>query len=117
MHEASLVKSLLRQLDQLAHAHGARRICEVNVTVGEFSGVEPDLLLAAFERETEETWLRGVRLSLKRVALEARCERCRRAFMVERFDFRCPTCRDAGATKVIRGEELMLESFTVEAEE
>jgi hydrogenase nickel incorporation protein HypA/HybF len=116
MHEASLVRSLIAQLELLARRHSARRVTAVNVTVGEFSGVEPDLLQAAFERQTADTWLAGARLLLARAALEARCEACRMTFTVERFDFRCPHCQGGGAAKVIRGEELMLESFMVEAD-
>ena len=117
MHEASLVRSLLGQVEQLARRHGANRVTGVKVTVGEFSGVEPDLLVTAFERQTEGTPLHGARLLLERVGLEARCVTCEHEFMVERFDFTCPRCGLPGAGKVTRGEELMLESLLLEADE
>jgi hydrogenase nickel incorporation protein HypA/HybF len=117
MHEASLVRSLLRQVEELAQRHGARRVTGVRVTVGEFSGVEPDLLVAAFERQIKGTPLDGTRLLLERVELAAQCTACGHEFSVERFDFTCPNCRLPGAGKMTRGEELMLESLELEAAE
>lgn len=117
MHEASLVRSLVRQVEQLAQRHGACRVKEVKVSVGEFSGVEPDLLVTAFERQIEGTPLDGARLLLEPVKLAAACAACGHEFAVERFDFTCPSCGRPGAGKVTRGEELMLESLTLEADE
>lgn len=49
MHERSLVMALLRQVDQLRRAQGGHRVVMVRVSVGEFSGVEPELLRIAFQ--------------------------------------------------------------------
>lgn len=117
MHEASLVRSLLAQVERLALDNGARRVTEVKVTVGEFAGVEPDLLELAFERQSAGTSLDGARLQLTRVPLEAECAACGSTFRVEQFDFTCPTCRRPGSAVVTRGEELWLESIMLEADE
>jgi Zn finger protein HypA/HybF involved in hydrogenase expression len=49
MHERSLVMALLRQVDELRRAQGGQRVVLVRVSVGEFSGVEPELLRMAFQ--------------------------------------------------------------------
>ena len=60
-------------------------------------------------------WLRfaGAELVMDRVPLEARCEACGRAFVVEAFRFECPGCHSPD-TVVVRGEGLILESVTME---
>ena len=56
---------------------------------------------------------RGAQLHVEPVALRARCQRCGEDFPVQRFEFSCSRCgsRDVDLTA---GEELLLESVTVE---
>ena len=49
MHERSLVRSLLAQVQALAAEHPADRVAAIRVRIGEFSGVEPELLQSAYE--------------------------------------------------------------------
>ena len=62
MHEASLVASLLRQVDELAAQNGGGRVDQVRIEVGPLAGVEPLLMREAFERlrvgtsATEAEW-------------------------------------------------------------
>lgn len=113
MHERSLVRALLTQVGELLQQHHAPRVASVRVRIGEFSGVEPELFRLAFDDMVQATPFRGASLELKTVDLEARCEECERRFHVPSFRFHCPDC---GSTKtaVICGEELLLESVTME---
>ncbi len=113
MHERSLVCQVLRQVAQLMIDHGGQRVREVHLSVGEFSGVEPELLEIAFDEMVIETPLRGAVLELEQVPLEAECEACGNQFAVERFVFLCPAC-GSSSVSVLRGEELMLESLVME---
>ncbi|MCA9270556.1 MAG: hydrogenase maturation nickel metallochaperone HypA [Planctomycetales bacterium] len=115
MHEASLAQALLRQVEDLAQQHHGRRVTEVRVTVGEFSGVEPELLASAFERATPGSVAQGARLVMARASLRAKCSRCDHEFHVERFRFACPLC-GAAETKVIDGEQLMLDRVFMETD-
>jgi hydrogenase nickel incorporation protein HypA/HybF len=83
------------------------------MSVGEFSGVDPELLEIAFEEMISETPLCGAVLELKLIPLEARCETCEKHFTVQRFEFLCPECRSPNIT-ILRGEQLMLESLVME---
>lgn len=113
MHERSLVRQVLRQVAQLMVEHGCERVTEVRLSVGEFSGVEPELLQTAFEEMVNDTPLRGAVLELESVPLEALCEACGDCFAVERFVFLCPVCGSSNIS-VLRGEQLMLESLVME---
>jgi hydrogenase nickel incorporation protein HypA/HybF len=116
MHEWSLVNALLRQVEDLAAEHPGSQVVSIRVRIGEFSGVEPDLLGSAFEQLILDSPLRGATLDLERVPLEALCEQCGSQFRIEQFDFKCDNC---GSVKLsIRGgEELLLQSVTLEEPE
>lgn len=113
MHERSLVNALLCQVETLKRRERADRVLAVHVSVGAFSGVEPDLFGSAFAEAVAASPLRGADLKMQQVPLEARCDACACEFLVERFRFCCPAC-DGRRVTVLRGEELMLESVTME---
>lgn len=113
MHEASLVKALLRQVKQLLQTHGASRATQVNVTVGEFSGCDPDLLALAFERERESADMGATQLSISQASLAGECNQCAHRFVIDHFRFVCPLCASSEVT-VTGGDELLLESVTME---
>jgi hydrogenase nickel incorporation protein HypA/HybF len=115
MHEYSVVRSLLRQIELLAKQHRASRVNRVQVSVGEFSGVDIDLLESAFVQLAPESIARGAALQLRRVGLRAECRTCQQSFDVENFRFRCPVCEETEIS-VIGGEHLVLDSVTLEAE-
>jgi hydrogenase nickel incorporation protein HypA/HybF len=113
MHERSLVRALLRQVQQVADENSAGRVRSIRVRIGEFSGVEPELLASAFNDLVQDTPFCGATLDLERVVLEGRCEQCGRQFRIERFNFQCDRC---GSVRLALrgGEELLLESIMME---
>lgn len=113
MHELSLARALLRHVEELRIRHGGGGIRSARVSVGEFSGVDAELLRIAFGRSTVGTCLHGAELLVEQVPLEARCGDCGTEFAVSGFRFVCPDC-GGRTTEVVRGEELMLESVTFE---
>jgi hydrogenase nickel incorporation protein HypA/HybF len=113
MHEFSVASALLRQVEELRQSHDCGDVRSVRVSLGEFSGVDAELLHSAFVRSTEGTRVAGAELVVERVPLEARCGDCGEEFAVRRFRFVCPVC-GGHSIDVLRGEELMLESVTFE---
>ena len=113
MHERSLVRALFGQIYQLQRNHGAERVVAVKVSVGEFAGVDMELFRGAFGEMVEDSPIRGARLELQEVPLEACCESCLHEFAVVKFCFACPHCKDS-RVNIVRGDGLMLESVTLE---
>lgn len=111
MHEYSLVRGLLSQIEDLRKEHAAGSVISVRLMIGEFSGVEADLLQSAFLELSQGTAVAGASVDIHRTTLEARCEECGREFMVQKFRFVCPGCQ-SGRTTICRGDELLLESVT-----
>lgn len=116
MHEFSLVQTLLEQVDTLRREQAAERVVSICVSVGEFAGVEPELLRSAYQMLVEETPMRGAELQMNRIPLQSRCDNCGCDFTVERFRFECPQCNNRNVT-IVRGQDLVLESVTIEQSE
>jgi hydrogenase nickel incorporation protein HypA/HybF len=113
MHERSLVKALLRQVEDVAAEHPGSHIRSIRVRIGEFSGVEPDLLASAYNDLVQDTQLSDATLDLERAKLEGVCDQCGNCFRIEHFDFQCVRCGSLRVT-VRGGEELLLESVMIE---
>jgi hydrogenase nickel incorporation protein HypA/HybF len=113
MHERSLIRALLRQVQTVATENSAAQILSIRVRIGEFSGVEPDLLCSAFDDLVQDTSFRGAELKMERVPLEAACDQCGNQFRIERFHFQCVRC-GSSRLSLRGGEELLLESVTLE---
>jgi hydrogenase nickel incorporation protein HypA/HybF len=113
MHERSLIRALLRQVRQLQTEHGATRVVAVRVSVGEFSGVEAELVSRAFEELVHDSPIRGARLELREIPLAARCQFCSCEFAVVNFQFKCPRCHGSHVS-IVSGDGLVLESVTLE---
>lgn len=112
MHETAIVMHLLRKVEQIAQDAHAARVTAVRLRVGELSGVEPSLLESAFAQLAPGTCAGGARLEQEVIPLEALCEPCAYRFRVQQFHFPCPLC--GGRTRAVSGEELVLESVSIE---
>jgi len=113
MHELSLARPLLQQIDDLRSSRRGCTVRSARISVGEFSGVDATLLQSAFDQSTRGTSLDGAELFVEPVPLQARCRDCQTEFPVIGFRFVCPAC-EGHSTEILRGEELMLESVTFE---
>ena len=113
MHEASLVRTLLRKVTDLLAEHQGDSVETIIVELGPLSGVEPLLVQSAFDQLVSQSPLAGAQLMINEIPLEAKCRECQALFEVESFRFLCPTC---GATnvQVVRGDEFRLLSITIQ---
>ena len=113
MHERSLVRALLRQVQKVADANSGGRVLSIRVHIGEFSGVEPDLVASAYHELVQETCLSDASLEVEKERLEAVCDQCGYSFRIEQFSFICARCGSAHL-RISGGEELLLDSVTIE---
>jgi hydrogenase nickel incorporation protein HypA/HybF len=116
MHERSLVKALIEQVCEESRNRTLGRIHEIQLQIGEFSGVEPRLVESAFEEMSSGYWDSEVRLHVEVVPLTAKCRACDETFFVQSFCFICPKCESVHVN-VIAGEEMRLVSVSAERRE
>ena len=92
MHESSLVRSLLKQVERLCEQHGGTAIEQIEVEIGPLSGVEPLLVREAFDILSIQTGCAGSGLLIQEVPLKARCHDCQAEFELLSFVFACSGC-------------------------
>ena len=112
MHERSLVRALIRQVEHVVADNGGRPVAEVRVKVGPLSGVEPLLLRSAFEHCAPATCAANAKLVIDEVPLIAVCEGCDHTFELADYRFRCPRC-EAESVRVTQGDDFQLVSVTI----
>jgi hydrogenase nickel incorporation protein HypA/HybF len=111
MHEASIVQALLDRVESEAQARGASAVHRVHLRLGEMSGVESDLLRAAYEAFRERGICAGAELEIEGVAARWSCPRCERPIL-RGEPLRCPDCEIPA--HLVEGEEIILARIEME---
>jgi hydrogenase nickel incorporation protein HypA/HybF len=65
MHEMSLLRGLLAQIDDLARKHGAKRVTAVRLKLGPLAHIEPDHLREHFVEAARGTVAEAARLDIE----------------------------------------------------
>ena len=116
MHEESLIRSLLRQVEDLARQHQATAVAEIEVEVGPLSGVEPLLLQDAFERLRDEFSWPLAELSVVEVGLDVLCRSCQTESQLQNFRFVCLQCGST-SLQILRGDAFRLLNVIMEVDD
>ncbi len=109
MHELSICQGLLRQLATMTDQHQGQ-LTRVVLQIGPLSGVEPDLLQAAFVIAAKGTVATAAELVIERSPLRVHCPLCDAESEASANDLRCGRCNNQ-QTRLISGDELMLVSI------
>lgn len=113
MHEYSLVRALLREVDKLLTSAGDVIVTGVRVQIGPLSGVEPLLLTSAFAKLAANSSIPQAELNIEEVPLTAVCRECGLECEIADLCFRCPHCQ-ATSLRVTRGDAMLLDNILVE---
>ena len=115
MHELSICKSLLRQLDNVVTAQHGVKVEKIFLQVGPLSGVEPGLLQHAFPIASINTFAEHAELVIHVPAVRTRCRECGSE---AETSLNKPACGACGSrqTELLRGDELLLERVEVRNE-
>jgi len=111
MHEYSLVLALFDRVKEEADRKAARSVRTVVVSVGELSGVEPDLLAQAFIIAKLGTCCADAELKLERVAAKWLCSSCQ-APLTQADELVCERCQAPG--RLVQGGEILLMRVVLE---
>lgn len=114
MHEYSVVSALLRQVEGQARRHRAAAVHRVRVRIGELSGVDPELLAAAYELARTGGICAAAPLDVVTVAARWRCPRCG-GDLAPGSRLACPSCEVPAW--LAEGDEILLDRIELEVEE
>lgn len=116
MHEYSIARSILETVADERDRRQLGPIAVVEIELGEFSGIEPLQLQAAYTDLSPEILGRCSELRIQNVPLRGQCRHCLYEFLIEHFQFRCPVC-SRNDVLIVTGEELRILSVSAQCEE
>jgi hydrogenase nickel incorporation protein HypA/HybF len=114
MHEVSLVRTVLRTLDECVPAGRAGALRTVRLTVGALSGVEPVLLEMAWGVVVQATPWAHVTVAIEGVPVRVHCAPCATDFTPVHQRFACPAC-GTPSRDIRAGEELLIHQLIYDA--
>jgi hydrogenase nickel incorporation protein HypA/HybF len=112
MHEYSITESMLSLALEKANEAKASQISQINMVVGELSGIVDECVQFYFDFLSKDTIASGASLSFERRPIKLRCRNCDAVFLPNSHDWSCPDCHDANV-EIISGRECYMESIEV----
>jgi len=107
VHELSVCQALLTQVTTIAMSRGASAVQRIAIEVGPLCGVEPALLVRAFEVLRIGSCAAQAVLSIESPPISIRCRSCDAQSRAEPNRLVCSACGDF-RTHVVSGDELRL---------
>lgn len=111
-HEVDMTKALMMSLtDWYAGQPEQKPVRRVQVVVGQFTCVEPDLLRTAFARQKQGTFLADAEIVIRESPFVAYCAGCRVEYRPDlNLEYACPECRSP-LDEIRSGRELKIEQI------
>ncbi|MCX7727185.1 MAG: hydrogenase maturation nickel metallochaperone HypA [Chitinispirillaceae bacterium] len=110
MHELSIAEELINIINQTAKANKLSRVAKVKLRIGEMRGIVPESLVFAFEVIGKGSVAEGTAIDIVTIKTKALCNKCKKEFEVEDYNFICPVCGSMDVV-VIEGKELIIDSL------
>jgi len=114
MHEYSIVASFIDRARREAAARRARRVHRLHIKLGELSGVEPEMLRAAYDTFRRRTVCDQADLAIEAVAAEWDCPSCHQK-IARGAGVRCASC--GGPARLAHGGEIVLDRIEMDVVE
>lgn len=117
MHEMGIADAILKMVDRIKQQEHAAAVRSITLEVGDLSGIVPYFLAECWEAVAAGTEYQTARLHIHPVPATARCEDCKKIFVVDAADLRCPDCKSNKLTP-LSGKDLTIAEIEVcDAEE
>jgi hydrogenase nickel incorporation protein HypA/HybF len=116
MHELSVTEGLLNIITDQVAGTGVRKVCGVNLVIGDLASIVDDSLQFYFDILSTGTVAENARLTFSRVPPEFRCRGCGSGFRRQGYGYRCPAC-GGNDVDITGGQEFFIESIEVETDE
>ncbi len=113
MHELAITEGIIEAAVPEAERHGAKKILEIRLKIGELSGVLPECIQEYFNIASRGTIAEGARLSVEKIPITIRCNACGYDGEIPKQKIHCPVC-DSAEIKLLSGREYYVDSLEVE---
>lgn len=112
MHEMSIAVSIVDIVIGAAQKEKAAVVEQVEIEIGELSGILPDFLNVCLDAASRDTLAEGTTFNIRMIKGEAECEKCGARFAYSSFMEPCPEC-GSYEVQAIRGDDMKVVSITV----
>lgn len=113
MHEFSIAMDIVDIATSSARQEAATVVKEIEIEIGQLSGVVMEALEFSLEAAVKGTILEAARRNLIIVPGRARCTKCSSEYDTDTLFKPCPSCGTC-APDVIQGQELRVKSLIIE---
>ena len=113
MHEFSIAVDIVDIATSSARKESAITVKEIEVEVGQLSGVVMEALAFSLEAAVKGTILENARRNLAQIPGRARCTQCAHEYDTDTLFKPCPKCH-ACAPDIIQGRDLRVKSIIIE---
>ena len=113
MHELAITEGILNAAIPEAEKHGAKRILEIRLKIGELSGVIPECIQYYFDIASKGTIAENAKLKVERIPITIHCEDCGFEGGIDRKMIRCTNCGSSNF-KLLGGREYYVDSLEAE---
>ena len=113
MHEFSITQNILAIALEKANEANASKITQINIVVGELSGIASECVQFYFDFLSQDTIAAEAGLNFTKIPFQLRCSGCATIFSPDGFDWTCPKC-GGQRSEAISGGECYLDSIEVE---
>jgi hydrogenase nickel incorporation protein HypA/HybF len=98
---------------EVAAQNRIHAVTEIVIQIGDFSGVQPDSLLFAFDILKRETLAANACLEIERLPIILFCGNCENEYVGAADDLRCPVCEKADG-EMKQGREMIIKKISGE---
>ncbi len=113
MHELALTEGILSIVSAEQKKNAFSRVLEIDLRVGEYSGVLPECIREFFPLASKGTAAEGAKLVIGTVAASFECRDCGFQGALEKHTACCPRCKST-AIRMTAGREFYVENLIVE---
>ena len=113
MHELALTEGILSIVSSEQKKNGFQRVLDIELVVGEYSGVIPSCIEEFFPLASKGTAAEGARLRMETGKAVFRCSGCGWSGGLERHTACCPQCGGA-EIRMTAGREFYVKNLVVE---
>ena len=113
MHELALTEGILRIVASEQKKNGFRRVLEIGLSIGEYSGIIPGCIEEYFPLVSRGTAAEGATLRMEMLPAAFACTDCGRTGPLPKHSACCPSCGST-AIRMTAGREFFVNNLKVE---
>lgn len=112
MHEFSIARSIVNIAEEEVRKAGAKVVEEIELDIGELSGIEMDSLEFVWDAAVKGTVLNNAKRLVNKIDGRAKCQNCKTEFEMHQLFDACPKCNNY-FNSILSGKELKIKSITI----